>query len=45
MVARQVTPIISNHHQLPKAKAEVLYQLNSPVGSEKYVTLDKRDGP
>ena len=28
-----------------QGKAELLYQLNSPVASEKYVTLDNRVGP
>ena len=45
MVGGQVIPTISHHHQPPKAKAELLYQLNSPVASEKYVTLDNRAGP
>ena len=45
MVGGQVIPTISHHHQPLKAKAELLYQLNSPVASEKYVTLDDRVGP
>ena len=44
-VGGQLIPIVSHHHQPPKAKAELLYQLNSPVASEKYVTLDNRVGP
>ena len=44
MVEGQVIPTISHHHQPLKAKAELLYQLNSPVASEKYVTLDNRVG-
>ena len=44
-LGEQVIPTISHHHQPPKAKAELLYQLNSPVASEKYVTLDNRVGP
>ena len=46
MVGGQVIPIVSHHHQPPKAKAgELLYQLNSPVASVKYVTLDNRVEP
>ena len=45
MVAGQVIPIVSHHHQPPKAKAKLLYQLNSPVASVKYVTLDNQVGP
>ena len=37
MVEGQVIPTISHHHQPLKAEAELLYQLNSPVASEKYV--------
>ena len=44
-VGGQVIPIVSHHHQPPKTKAELLYQLNSPVASEKYLTLDNRVGP
>ena len=45
MVGGQVIPIVSHHHQPLKAKAELLYQLNSPVASVKYVTLDNRVEP
>ena len=37
MVEGQVIPTISHHHQPLKAEAELLYQLNSPVASEKCV--------
>ena len=37
MVEGQLIPIISHHHQPPKAEAELLFQLNSPVASEKCV--------
>ena len=45
MVGGQVIPTISHHHQPPKTKVELLYELNSPVASVKYVTLDNRVGP
>ena len=45
MVGGQLIPTISHHHQPPKTKAELPYHLNSPVASEKYVTLDNRVGP